>query len=587
MDQDSPPPPVLLSQRLRWLIRERTVVMVALLVTAALVALGLRTTLIFDRLIPEHREQAWLDLACVALAIVLFSASWLFTRWGMSRAPQHARLWGMLLAGTDVLVTTVVVFMMGGIESHAELLYVFPVLHAALLLSPLETYLLAILAANGYGLLLYLQYLGILPHPASYGLNLYRARPFLLSAYASLWGVLTLVAIVGNYIVAQLRRREREVVRLNSELARSNEILEARLAENARLLQETARRRDEIAALLHGIADGVLVTDGRGTLLMVNPVAEAWLGITEALAAGSTVTSALGRHPDLINLLAGPESHLVSRELTLGSRVCQVQVHPIFSQGHDAALADTQPLAQVVILLDVTGERELEQAKADFFNMIAHDLRTPLTSNSAILRTLLMGRMGGLNEEQCDFLQTALEQADLLQKLIDQILDLARLDAREFRIEQAPVALGALIESVVDRLHLLAEEKGLALTAETPPDLPAVRGDAERLEQVLTNLVHNAIKFTATGGVQIRVDTPADDLLQIRVCDSGPGIPAADLPYVFERFYQGRGQQKGGAGLGLAICKGIVEAHGGRIWAEGQLGRGSTFHVVLPLEPGR
>ena len=277
-------------------------------------------------------------------------------------------------------------------------------------------------------------------------------------------------------------------------------------------------------------------------------------------------------------MLAGPESHLVSRELTLGSRVCQVQVHPIFSQGHDAARADTQPLAQVVILLDVTGERELEQAKADFFNMIAHDLRTPLTSNSAILRTLLMGRMGGLNEEQRDFLQTALEQADLLQKLIDQILDLARLDAREFRIEQAPVALGALIESVVDRLHLLAEEKGLTLTAETPPDLPAVRGDAERLEQVLTNLVHNAIKFTATGGVQIRVDTPADDLLQIRVCDSGPGIPAAELPYVFERFYQGRGQQKGGAGLGLAICKGIVEAHGGRIWAEGQLGRGSTFH---------
>jgi signal transduction histidine kinase len=171
---------------------------------------------------------------------------------------------------------------------------------------------------------------------------------------------------------------------------------------------------------------------------------------------------------------------------------------------------------------------------------------------------------------------------EVMKRLISNLLDSARLEAGRFAVELAPVDIGALLGEMLEMIAPQARVHAITVTSEVPADVPLVIADRARLAQVLSNLLANALKFTSAGSsVSVRVRW-LDGVVQISVEDSGAGIPAADLPRVFDRYWRADPTSQTGAGLGLAICKGIVEAHSGRIWVESTVGRGTTFHFTVP-----
>jgi two-component system sensor histidine kinase KdpD len=219
-----------------------------------------------------------------------------------------------------------------------------------------------------------------------------------------------------------------------------------------------------------------------------------------------------------------------------------------------------------------------------FLGMISHELRTPLTSIKGFASTLLAPDVEWDVDSQHDFLQTIDGEADKLTDMIGQLLDLSSIESGTLRVEPGPVAVPALLDDVLPRLAALAGQH--TFTTEVPPGLPAVRADAQRIAQVLLNLVGNAAKY-APPGTRITVTAAHDgDYVRVSVADEGPGIAPEDRPHVFEAFRRGsdgHARQTKGAGLGLAICKGLVEAHGGRIWVEDHPGPGTTVSFTLPV----
>jgi signal transduction histidine kinase len=224
------------------------------------------------------------------------------------------------------------------------------------------------------------------------------------------------------------------------------------------------------------------------------------------------------------------------------------------------------------------------QAQRDFVANVSHELKTPLTSIQGFAQALMDGTADN-EEAQQKAANIIYEESDRLRRLVDDLLDLARMDAEQAVFMRRPVDLNALIQRVVDGLGVTAKERGVELVG-LQQSLPPVIGDGDRLAQVLTNLIDNAIKHSRSGG-QVRVDGQADQQwLVIRVIDQGQGIPPDELSRIFERFYQldkarsgGRGR---GAGLGLAISREIIRAHGGELTAESQMGVGSSFTIRLP-----
>ena len=227
-----------------------------------------------------------------------------------------------------------------------------------------------------------------------------------------------------------------------------------------------------------------------------------------------------------------------------------------------------------------------QQGQRDFVANVSHELRTPLTSIDGFAQAILDGTAAD-RDAQMHAAQVIHEESDRLARLVDDLLDLARLDSGQMTFARAPVDLDALVARVADRLSLRAQENDIRLENEVS-GLPMVTGDGDRLAQVFTNLVDNALKHTLAGGiVRVRGEALAGQV-QVHVEDTGPGIPAEDLSRIFERFYQVDKARRGGAGrgtgLGLAISREIVQAHCGQLTATSSPGRGSRFTVQLPLD---
>ena len=237
------------------------------------------------------------------------------------------------------------------------------------------------------------------------------------------------------------------------------------------------------------------------------------------------------------------------------------------------------------------------RARDEVMAIVVHDLRNPmntiLTSATIIGDSLEKRAEKGVdisNPALATDLKTCVEtiQSSIktMDRLIYDLLDVSRMEAGSFSIQQTHVDIDLLLEETLKLCESQARAKRISISAEIPAGLPPVNGDRDRLEQVLSNLVGNAFKFTPEGGrVMVRA-RKVDDSVQITVEDSGPGIPASDLPRIFDSYWRGDRASRDGAGLGLAICKGIVEAHGGTIWVESVLGRGTTFHFTVPCTDG-
>ncbi len=366
----------------------------------------------------------------------------------------------------------------------------------------------------------------------------------------------------------------------------------ATAVENARLYGDAADKRRELEAVLAGIGDGVLVTDIEGRLALMNPVAGRALGVApDAPLPGAPVRGLLPAE-ELVDLLeeTAAAGRVFIRELPIAAagsasdgqpRTFQALAAPLFR----ATESGEQVGGVVVVLRDITAQKELERMKSNFLSVVSHELKTPLHSIKGFVDIILMGKTGPVTDLQRDFLGTVQEQTGHLQRLIEDLLEFSRLESGQVRLRPVPLPPAELAAVVVDKLAPLAQKKGLALTGDLPENLPEIEADPMRLEQVLTNLVENAIKFTPEGGRVQVCGWDRGEVVEIAVIDSGIGVPAEERERIFERFYQvdssARRRYKG-TGLGLTICRHIVSQHGGRIWVEDAEGGGSAFHLVIP-----
>jgi len=226
----------------------------------------------------------------------------------------------------------------------------------------------------------------------------------------------------------------------------------------------------------------------------------------------------------------------------------------------------------------------LERLRRDLVANVSHELKTPISALRAHMENLL----DGVERPDRETLQVMLAQSDRLARLVDQLLDLSRLESGEVPLEREEVALPPLVTQVLSEIEVSRAGRGVAVESKLPPDLPPAYVDRERIHQVLYNLLDNAVRFTPTGGKVTVEATRRNGTLEVRVADTGTGIAAEHLPRLFERFYRvdpARSREDGGTGIGLAIARSVVEAHGGRIWAQSEEGIGSVFAFEVPALP--
>jgi signal transduction histidine kinase len=272
-----------------------------------------------------------------------------------------------------------------------------------------------------------------------------------------------------------------------------------------------------------------------------------------------------------------------------GEGVCEVPSHA-FRWLNLPVVADDSPLGRLLLLRDVTEERLLERMRDDLVHTMVHDLRSPLATISLSLEALRMRGVDSLSPKQCEMLENALSNTRSMSGLVNNILDVNRLESGHMPLDRASVSLADLVVETLRAQSLLAAEKDLRLESDVPPLLPSAWADARLIGRVLQNLVGNAVKFTPPGGsIKVAIGQAAGDQqvaeaqqVWVSVADTGPGILPELQSRLFQKFVVG--QLKGrGSGIGLAFCKLAVEAHGGRIWVESEPGQGATFTFTLPV----
>ena len=372
----------------------------------------------------------------------------------------------------------------------------------------------------------------------------------------------------------QPRNFSEEEIRFLSTL--SGEI--ALAAASARLYATAEVGRQRLEAVLDSTPEPVLVIDEQFRLLLLNPAALQTSGLVNSVREGQPIQEVIAL-PELVSLLTGPlEGRMITREISMAnSRVFYATVAPVSAEGRQ--------VGRICLLRDITHFKELDQLKSDFVATVSHDLRSPLTLMRGYATMLQM--VGDLNDQQKGYTKKILGGVDNMSRLVNNLLDLGRIEAGiGLQIERVPVT--QVIDEVINALQLQASQKDIQLAMEGSPDASALWIEADRalLQQALTNLVENAVKYTnASGQIRVRVDQrPATVIFQ--VIDNGIGIAPLDLPRLFEKFYRsGRREaySQRGSGLGLAIVKSIAERHKGRVWVDSQLGKGSTFSLEMPL----
>jgi two-component system phosphate regulon sensor histidine kinase PhoR len=342
--------------------------------------------------------------------------------------------------------------------------------------------------------------------------------------------------------------------------------------------------RARLEAILDHMADGLLVVDTEETVQLVNPAALRLLEATPAVGVGRSLTAVLRDH-ELVaavrEAIATPGDEAGPRLVELGpsGRQHTVQVVATHIGGSTAGGQGT-----LVLLQDVTELRRTEQVRREFVANVSHELRTPVAALKALVETLEDGALEDPIAAR-DFLGRMHVEVDGLAQLIEELLELSRIESGRLPLRPQPLDIAPVVASAAERLRPQAERGGVRLVLDLPGDLPHVEADSERIQQVVVNLVHNAVKFTPPGG-QVTVSAhEGDGEVSVVVADTGTGISEEALPRLFERFYKvDRARSSGGTGLGLAIAKHLVQGHGGRIWAESAgEGRGATFSFTVPV----
>jgi two-component system NtrC family sensor kinase len=347
--------------------------------------------------------------------------------------------------------------------------------------------------------------------------------------------------------------------------------------ENARLFSEVESERTKLATVLAGTEEPILVTTGPDNrVVLANTAARRTFHLPAEAVEGYPLTQLIDNR-DLTEFLAGtletdaPQKAEISLD---GGEILFATLTPIPGVG------------RAMIMQDITSLKELDQMKSEFVSTVSHDLRSPLTSILGYAH--MLKSVGPLNERQEMFIERITRGVNQITELINDLLDIGRIEAG-MDMDMAPCDVALMLEAMAEQFEDMAAHKNQRLVFQSTPEAIRVRGNDLRLRQVISNLVSNAIKYTPEGGkIHLSVEQQ-DSTVLLRVKDNGLGIPASDLPYIFDKFYRVDSDETvdiQGTGLGLSICKSIIERHSGRIWAESAHGQGSTFYVALPAVRG-
>ena len=343
-------------------------------------------------------------------------------------------------------------------------------------------------------------------------------------------------------------------------------------------LSELERVRARLEATLANLSDGVIITDARGHIVLANDGATGMLAF-HGPAIGEPFVQ-VARDHELTDLIAG----VLTGTGGVTEKVIRHGRSGKLLQAAATRLDAANERIGLVVLRDITELRRLEAVRRDFVANVSHELRTPLTSIRALVETLEAGAIDD-PEVATDFMARIIAEVDRLAQLVDELLDLARLEAGRTQLSLERVGPEDLVRRALERMAPQSERANLTTEFVVEPGTPAIMADRSRIDQVLLNLVHNAIKFTPSGGEVTVFAARAGDFVEFRVRDTGLGVSPDDMPRLFERFYKvDKARRSHGTGLGLAIAKHIVQSHGGAIWAEPNPGRGTVFVFTLPID---
>jgi two-component system phosphate regulon sensor histidine kinase PhoR len=383
--------------------------------------------------------------------------------------------------------------------------------------------------------------------------------------------------------------------RPRDELSDLTDALNETAASMDRMIRSLSGERNRSSAILRSMVEGVAVVDAQERIVFSNRAFSEILNLDAAAIEGRPLIEVV-RNTGLLGLirraLNGEEG--LQTDIAMGivqQRTFAITATPV--QALEAGVAGVfaappvaeRPSGAVVVLHDVTELRRLERVRQDFVANVSHEFKTPLTAIQGFAETLLSGAMEDSRSNR-RFLEIIRDHAVRLARLTNDLLKLARIEAGKLEVEFFPVQLMEVIEGSAETTLLKASRRQITLEVDIPPDLPMVRGDASLLRDVLQNLIDNAIQYTPEGGrIHVSACVGPREVV-VCVADTGIGIPLVDQERIFERFYRvdaARSREAGGTGLGLSIAKHIVEAHGGRLWVESEVGRGSKFSFSVPL----
>ncbi len=345
------------------------------------------------------------------------------------------------------------------------------------------------------------------------------------------------------------------------------------------LVNMLSHEKEQLTSILRSMTDGVITLNANGKVIMTNPPADRLLA-TFRKPGDKTFKSTLpGPLKDLFDIVVKEEKEHVG-DITEQGRTWAVVLAPLYARG--------QLRGAVAVFRDVTEERRLDKMRKDFVANVSHELRTPLAMLQGYSEALI-DDIAQTPEEVKEIATVINEESMRMGRLVRELLDLARMEAGHIHLQLSQLDVNMFAQRIVRKFQNLARERKVQLAGDVPEDLPTVYWDEDKIEQVLTNLIDNAIRHTPEGGsVTLRVFRNGQHLF-LEVEDTGTGIPEEDLPFVFERFYKAdkartRGGNSGGTGLGLSIVKHLVTAHDGNATVRSQLGKGTVFSIQLPIE---
>ncbi len=342
--------------------------------------------------------------------------------------------------------------------------------------------------------------------------------------------------------------------------------------ENARLYSDVSAERNKLETILTGIQDGVVVIEQDLRLGMVNQAARTAFSIDAATALDGKSFNDVFPQEEMVELANTAENSVFNR----------TEISPDENRVYSVLSTPIQGVGRVLTMHDITNLKKLDRIKTDFVHTVSHDLRSPLTAILGYVE--LIERAGAVTDLQRDFIRRIQVSVHNITHLVDDLLDLGRIESG-FDIRKENVRLDQIVRYAAEGLKKQLAEKGHHLQINIPDEIPAILANPVQMRQMVDHLLENAVKYTVHGGtigVSGRIE---QNQVILQISDTGIGIPAIDLPYIFDKFYRAANasSEMSGTGLGLAIVKSIVENHGGRVWVELIIAKGTIFTVVLPL----